>query len=302
MDSRAAAGSKVDLPSQGILYGEAFRSGQVIVAPMSTREEKMLASGQSQGLVDMLIERCVFTDTGAPLPMGANDFLVGDRLFLMMAVRAVSFGQDYTFQMKCDCGQEFQHTTKIPDDLATVFLDDDFREPFEVELPYTAKTKGIDRPVKLTLRLLRGSDEKAITKFAEGQYEKVDVMSEGDPAYTYRMLRHIVSMEIPKQATEENPAPEPERLYNPDFYRPAEGEEEMRPVQKRKIIARMTEAYENLLARDTQLVRDALSDNDCGVNTEIQYACPKCKQSSKTLLPMKIEFFRPGGNRGIRYL
>lgn len=302
MDARAVAGSKVDLPSQGLLYGPAFKSGQVIVAPMSTREEKMLASGQSQGIVDMLIERCVFTDTGEPMPMSANDFLIGDRLFLMMAVRAVSFGQDYTFQMKCDCGQEFQHTTKIPDDLNPVYLDDDFQEPFEVELPYTAKAKGIDRPVKLSLRLLRGSDEKAITKFAEGQYEKIDVSVEGDPSYTYRMLRHIVSMEIPKLQTEDNPSAEPERLYNPEFYRAAEGEEEMRPAQKRKVLARMTEAYENLLARDTQIVRDALSDNDCGVNTEIQYSCPKCRQTNRTMLPMKIEFFRPGGNRGVRYL
>jgi hypothetical protein len=293
MEDRAVQGSKIELPSQGFLYGGKIPNGEVVVSPMTTREEKMLASAGTaggQGVVDMLISRCVHSANGTPLDMKSDDFLVGDRLYLMMAIRAVTFGQKYEFQMRCECGQSFKHDVAVPDDLETIYLKEEVIEPVEVELPISK--------VKLGLRLLRGSDEKAITKFADQQYERVNVALDGDPSYTYRMIRHIVWMEMPAS----DQFPEGQRIENPDFATPIEGEEPMRPAMKRRVIDQMVRIYEQLLAQDTQAVRDALSENDCGMNTEITYDCPKCRNKYQTMLPMKVEFFRPGGDRGVRYL
>lgn len=293
MEDRAVQGSKIELPSQGSLYDGKLPTGEVVVSPMTTREEKMLSSAGSasgQGVVDMLISRCVHSTNGTPLELQADDYLVGDRLYLMMAIRAVTFGQKYEFEMRCECGQNFKHAVNVPDDLETIFLDDSMSEPIEVKLPRSG--------IKMGLRLLRGGDEKAIAKWADRQYQRTNVAAEGDPAYTYRMLRHIVWLEMPPG----DQYPEGQRIDNPDFHVVPEGEEPMKKGMQRKVIEQMTRIYEGLYAQDTQAIRDALSENDCGMNTEIDYTCPKCRNDFQTMLPMKVEFFRPGGDRGVRYL
>ena len=264
-------GSEITLPSKGILYEGKVINGKVQILPMTTREEKMIASaGKNAGMsiIDTLINRCVEGAGG----MKADDFLVGDRAYLIMAIRAVSLGDNYEFSLQCEsCNTKSRQEVQIPNDLEVIHLKDGFEEPITVELPYS---KWV-----VKLRLLRGKDEKDIAHFSERAYRNINAEKTGDPAYTYRIAKQIVSI---------NPTPEdPEaEIVNSD-------------AESMKQICAL---YEKLPARDGVAIRDALSENDCGVDTDIEYHCPKCGYNGVMMLPMQIEFFRPGGNRGVRYL
>lgn len=270
---REIFGTETVLPSKGLAYDGKIPGGKVSVSPMTTREEKALASngsGANLNIVDLLIGRCVHGMD----EMKPGDLLVGDRAFLMMVIRAASFGQDYQFQMTCDlCRAQFLHTVKIPNDLEMIELKDNFKEPFEVELPMSK--------IKLKLRLLRGNDEADLTKLQKTVFKRIDSSVDGDPLYSVRMVKHIVSAEIPSKTE----GGEPTIIENG-------------PEQERRLV----NLYETLPARDGMALRDCLSEHDCGINTELEFSCPSCKDSFNAILPVKLEFFRPGGNKGIRYL
>lgn len=264
-------GSDITLPSKGLLYDGQVIGGRVQIMPMTTREEKMIASaGTNAGMsiIDTLINRCV---EGAGT-MKADDFLVGDRAYLIMAIRAVSLGEDYEFSLQCEsCNTKSRQEVQIPEDLSVISLKDGFEEPIAVELPYS---KWV-----VKLRLLRGADEKDIARYSERAYRNINAEKQGDPSYTYRIAKQIVSI---------NPNPEDEEaeIVNED-------------AESMKQICAL---YEKLPARDGVAIRNALSENDCGVDTDIEYRCPKCGYTGTMMLPMQVEFFRPGGNRGVRYL
>ena len=265
MDDRELLGSPVTLPSLGIPYGI---KSEVTILPTTTKEEKMLtSSGPNSGLsiVDTLIARCV-RGLGEISP---DQLLTGDRNYLMLAIRAVGFGKEYQYQVDCpSCKQIFLHKVDLPDDVEIVSLKKTFQEPFQVTLPVSG--------VKLEMRLLRGEDEKAIQKFEEKVYRHVNVQESGDPSYDFRRARHVVRL-IKKDGTViENNSDE----------------------ANSQIIAIM----QDFVSRDNVAIRNCLSENDCGVDSELQYQCPKCSNIFTKMLPMTIEFFRPGGDRGIRYL
>lgn len=265
MDDRELLGSQVTLPSNGIPYGAL--TGEVTILPTTTKEEKMITSaGPNSGIsiIDTLISRCV-----RGIDVKPEDMLVGDRNYLMLAIRAVGFGEEYQYQISCpSCKQVFVHKVQLPNDLEVVHLKKDFVEPFEVELPRSG--------IKLELRLLRGTDEKEIQKYEEKIYRVVNVQEAGDPSYDYRRARHVVKVTLKNGKVVENKS---EDATN-------------------EIIAIMS----SFSSIDNMAFRDALSANDCGVDSELQYSCPKCSDVFTRMLPMTVDFFRPGGNRGIRYL
>jgi hypothetical protein len=214
-------------------------------------------------MVHNLIERCV-----PGLNIDPDELLVGDRTFLISAIRVVSLGQDYEFPVNCDhCHQEFQYTAKIPDDLEIIYLQDSFQEPFEVELPVSK--------ARVELRCLRGTDERDIARYSEKVYRKVDVTRDGDPTHTYRMARHIVSYEVNGKVHENKTAGD------------------MGPA---------CEFFNSLVALDGVAFRDALSENDCGLDPDIHLTCHRCREQFTLMMPMKAEFFRPGGRKRVKYI
>lgn len=264
MDDREILGTSVELPSHGFPYDDKLPDGEVTVAPMTSQEEKVLAGSGPQAALramDILIDRCVpkLREVG----LKASDLVVGDRFFLMMVIRAVTYGAQYQFQLTCpSCSQRFLHTLEVPDDFTIYKLPDGFREPFMVELPVCKGTLG--------LRLLRGKDEHEIIKYMDRVYKNVDRRLAGDPAFTYRLSRQIESIGSEKGT----------------LSRSDKGADD-----------KILEFVEHLHARDTAAIRQALSDNDCGPDPEVSTECPRCGQPLDTSLPYSAEFFRPGGRR-----
>jgi len=269
MDQQALAlwGSEVELPSRGVPYGTKLPGGTVTVAPMTTLEEKILAASNPQTAIEclnMLIARCVPTLKDADLAPG--DLVSGDRFFALMAIRAVTFGVAYQFQITCEaCNLRLKQSINVPDDFEILHLPDDFVEPFEVQLPMSKAVLG--------LRLLRGTDEVAVAKHLDHVYKKLDRAALGDPAFTYRVMRQV------------------------QFIRNADTGGQL-DVGTKDFEDKCIKFLDALHANDMRAIRQALADNDCGPDTEVECApCPKCRHINVLPMPYSVEFFRPGSER-----
>lgn len=266
MDDRAVLGTEVTLPSRGLLYDGKLPGGKVLVVPMTTREEKAVTGTLPQNAIPALntvIGRvCPTLGEAGVKP---EDLVSGDRFYLMIVMRAVAYGGDYNFQVTCDsCGQQQPHTVKLPDDVSVIWLKDGYTEPVEIQLPMSKTTVGI--------RMLRGSDEQEIAKYAEKVFATAKGVVENDPVYTFRMARHITHVTGP--TTNILPG-------EPD------------------VIQRAMVFLDGLYAGDARVLREAIDDNYCGVDTEMRLVCIRCRNAFAMAMPYTADFFRPGGRRGL---
>ena len=238
----------VSLPSKGLFYDrEQVPDGTVEVTPMSAREEKLVAGmrgGNVEEVIDIILKRCLKTN------IPTDDLLVTDRFFLLLALRANSYGEDYNFELTCgSCGLTSKYGVKIPADLEVKYAEDDAVEPFFVTLPVSK--------IRIGFRLLREKDMKDIRKFSSRETKK-GFLAEGDPAYSYRIAKQIVS------------------------------------VNDRSLdMLTALELVNRLPAKDSAVLKNAFDKKTPGVLTGITKDCVSCGKSIETDLPMSAEFFRP---------
>jgi len=173
---------RIQLPSRGFRYEGRLPDGYVMVAPMTTREEALLVSmgGDRLDLLNRVLDACLLT-RAVPL----TEFLSGDRLFLLLSVRQITYGSSYHVQFPCPtCRGSISLSLDIPKDLSVRVLTEEDDEPFEVKLPVSGHTLG--------LRLLRVSDEAAILRYAS---RKAPALGGPNLGYLYTMARYIVTID-----------------------------------------------------------------------------------------------------------
>lgn len=265
IDDRSVLGTDIDLPSRGLPYGDKLPGGVVRVNPWTTREQ-MLISGtnptQSLSAINTLLDRCC--PTLHEVGMKSADLITADRVFLLVMARTVSHGQNYQIRVKCSaCGFQVPHTFRLPDDMEMKFLPDGWTQPFEARLP---ASKAI-----VQLRLLRGHDDLDIERYRESLAKTTDEALIGDPTYSYRMARHVVSVQFPDGRVIEN--------------------------RTRGDMGQINAWYMGLLASDDAEIRQAISDNDCGFDTYAELTCLRCENIFQVGLPLSVEFFRPSRKR-----
>lgn len=135
----------VQLPSHGKLYqntdSEELRNGHISLKPMTVREEEILTTSKflkTGSATRMVIQNCIAGDADA------NDILLFDSNYILFKLRQMSYGDDYSFKIKCEnsaCEREFEHKVVISK-LAFEEMKDDVEEPIVVKLPiskYTVK-------------------------------------------------------------------------------------------------------------------------------------------------------------------
>jgi len=171
----------VELPSQGIPYGDELPDGKLALRPMTTREESILYSaGEGTTKIASVINSCVASSFD---PM---HLLMVDRFYILLALRVQSLGPEYTAMVKCRwCNQQWKAPINIIEDLDKTLMEEDVEEPFDCQLPKNGST--------VSLRFLRGVDEDKIAKRAK----KVRLKSNdpGDPSYLYRLALQIVAID-----------------------------------------------------------------------------------------------------------
>jgi hypothetical protein len=174
----------VELPSLGNFYDPSLlKDGKVEVFPITAREEKLVAGmqGGMEDLMDLLLPRCMKT------PIPAEDLLVTDKFYLLIALRANSYGEEYIVHLTCpSCEVKGKYSLMLLSDLKVNKSKPTDAEPFYVTLPITK--------LKIGFRLTRGKDVKAVKNYIEGQVNK-GISSEGDAGYIFRLARQIVSVE-----------------------------------------------------------------------------------------------------------
>ena len=182
-DSRSLI-TEVVIPSLGKPYlkkdGSPYFPNQSIrISSMTVAEEKMMSQRGSDNSrkVSMLIGK-----TCDLAGMNPDDLLVSDQFFLLMKIRALSYGSNYGFQYKCeDCDHQWKNVVNLETDLDVTFADDDWEEPFEVTLPASGKV--------IKYRLLRAADE---IKMNTKKFKKGD---NSDPSFVSMLATMIISID-----------------------------------------------------------------------------------------------------------
>lgn len=172
-----------DLPSRGNFYRpDQLKEGKIELAPMSAREEKLVAGMRGSNIeevIDSLLSRCIKS------PITPDELLVTDRFYLLLVLRANSYGEIYNIELTCPyCETKGKYEVKLPGDLTVQYSEPTDHEPFKVKLP-----SGI----VVGFRLLRGKDLKDIKRNSEITTSK-GYAGEGEPSYLYRLAKQIVSV------------------------------------------------------------------------------------------------------------
>ena len=137
----------VDLPSKSKFYVLKDPSEGVRVRPMTFSDEKAIVQANNQDAINVLLSRCVDN-------VDVNQLLQFDKLYLLMKIREVSFGGDYTVDMVCNnCSLKNSVTFDIKS-FKNTQIPDDLEDPREVFL------EAIGKPAKV--RFPRVQDEPYI--------------------------------------------------------------------------------------------------------------------------------------------
>ena len=130
----------VELPSKNKFYNLVDPSKPISLKPMTFDDERAMMSKKSGGsdIINILLSRCMTNlDVGSLLQM--------DKLYLIMKLREISYGDDYNASITCEnCKTENKVKFQLGS-LPVTYVDDDYTNPITIELPILKKE------VKLTL-------------------------------------------------------------------------------------------------------------------------------------------------------
>lgn len=147
----------IQLPSRGRFYGPKsviptpeLPNGEVQIRKMRVAEEEKLHTAGGNMLTKL--GKLISAVTKLPEKFDPNSLLVVDRFYLLLALRTLCFGSNYTIQFKCStCGASNKHVVDITKDLTEKTADENSVEPVPIDLP--------DAGVTITMRYRRGIDE-----------------------------------------------------------------------------------------------------------------------------------------------
>ena len=140
------AAIEVEMPSENKLYTLEDKDMPITLRPMTFEDEKHLVSAKSgDDPINLILQRCL---SNIKVP----DLLPMDKLYLIMKLRELSYGDEYNTLLICQkCKAENPTTVK----LSTLNINpvpDDFSDPTEIYL------EGLKK--KAHIRLPRVKDEK----------------------------------------------------------------------------------------------------------------------------------------------
>jgi len=131
---------EVDLPSECRVYELEDPDMPVTIRPMTFEDEKNIVSAKKeQDPVNLVLQRCVTN-------VKILELLPMDKLFLIMKLREISYGDDYNTLLICqECKAENPTTVKLSQ-LNVNPVPDDFEDPITITLPQLAKDIKVRQP------------------------------------------------------------------------------------------------------------------------------------------------------------
>jgi transcription termination factor NusB len=179
--------SIVKLPSEGRFY--ANKVSDVTITPIRFEDEKQLAVSirNNQNPINLIISKCAKN-------VEINNLLLIDKLFLLLKIREISYGNDYPASITCpECGNSSEVNIKL-NDLIIKYIPQDIEDPREILLPKLKK--------KVKVRFPRVSDETYLTN-QEHIYDNLwrfvsEVDGVSDPVFVSKAIprMHIMDVKI----------------------------------------------------------------------------------------------------------
>ena len=239
----------VKLPSNGQYYAGRCVEGKVEITPWTTAQEEMFVR-YGGAKASELIDKLIINNVRLPNGMKPDELLITDRFFLLFQLRGISLVTQYTFTHTCPkCQTEHPISLDI-NNLKVKVPDGEESEPFDVKLPRCGK--------KVSLRLFRASDEKAMLEYESKTIQRG--VDSGSPAYRFKLARQMEKIDGVTAKFDE----------------------------KMSFIS-------NLVWIDLQLMRKAIEKYETGLILDIEIECPKsgCSHAHKGEVPIQETFFRP---------
>lgn len=181
----------VEIPSHGYLYKDVtddpdiIDNGSLRIRPMTVHEEKILTTSRlvkSGQALDLIFQNCIKSD------IDPAELLSSDRVFIMLWLRSVSYGNVYKFNLICQntaCQKRFEYEVDLSEHPIKEIEDPEISEPFELTLPAMK--------YKIWFRLPRGKDEIEIIKM-QNKPKKID---DTDDSIVHRLSSILSKVEDP---------------------------------------------------------------------------------------------------------
>ena len=140
----------MNLPSKNRFYTLQDPAKPVTLRPMTFEDERKMMSNKDVNInvLNTLLTRCISNiDVGSLLQM--------DKLFLVMKLREISYGEEYNATVACNNCKRDNAVKFILNTLPVRYIEDDLADPLTVDLPILKKT--------IKVRLPRVADENYFT-------------------------------------------------------------------------------------------------------------------------------------------
>lgn len=171
---------RIELPSRGILYEDI--PAEIVIRNITTTEEKMIFGSSNLKSLDDVMNSCIKEPEG----LDVDELLTSDKHFILIQLRILTYGSDYNVKNTCEhCGETDTYIVNLLEDMPIDELDEDFEEPFEIELPMSGDTVG--------LKLLRGNDLEKVNRKAK-RIKKRSIGDTGNLTYLLRKAQSIVTV------------------------------------------------------------------------------------------------------------
>ena len=131
----------VELPSRNKFYNLQDPSAPITIRAMNFQDEKVMMSNTNVNvdIINTILSRCVKN-------VNIGDLLQMDKLFLVMKLRELSYGNDYTATISCPgCRKDNSIVFKM-DQLNVKYMEDDYVNPCPVHLPILDKECHVRLP------------------------------------------------------------------------------------------------------------------------------------------------------------
>jgi len=246
----------VPIPSMGVVYppDHPLHNRETIdIKPMTAREEDILTSKALIKKGTVISE--LLRSCIIDKRIDPDDMIIGDRNAIMVALRITGYGSDYRVEVGCPaCGEK----SKQDFDLAELPIKRLDVQPVAegsncFEVPMP-KRKETDPDLKIRYRFLTGKDEQAISVMNERK-KKQGLGS--DNLITQRYQHQVLSVNEISDKTK---------------------------IQM--FIQKMPTRYSRAL-------RNAMDNNEPGVQMKSHMNCPHCFEESEVSLPLGASFFWP---------
>ena len=132
---------EIDLPSKNKFYSLLDPSKGISLRPMTFDDEKALVTNKKGNLeaLNTILERCVSN-------VRVQDLLQVDKLYLIMKLRELSYGDDYNAEVTCPSCKTDSSIKFILSEFPVTYMEEEITNPATIELPVLKKTLKVSFP------------------------------------------------------------------------------------------------------------------------------------------------------------